>query len=84
MTLRAKRREFLKHAGAFTGIAAMAPGLVAGSQANSAVTLGLIGCGGRGNWLSNIFVKNVNARIVVCPSYFFRDDDFAVENRPLF
>ena len=31
---------------------------VSGTQANSALTLGLIGCGGRGMYVSGIFAKN--------------------------
>src|SRR5258708_21670884 len=50
------RRQFL----AFSIVGAQA---VRGSQANSAMTLGLIGCGNRGMYVSGIFAKNENARV---------------------
>ncbi len=65
-----KRRQFLKQAGLFAGVVAVPAASVAGSAANSAVTLGLIGCGSRGNWISNIFVKDVKARIVAVHDLF--------------
>jgi predicted dehydrogenase len=63
------RRRFLKAAG--VSCAAVLPArTIAGAAANSAVTLGLIGCGGRGNWISDLFVKNTNARIVALADIF--------------
>ena len=41
------RRDFVKTAAA--GLLILKPATVFGSQANSAVEVGLIGCGGRGN-----------------------------------
>ena len=70
MTTPTRRRDFLKQAGAFAGAVAVAPGAIAGSAANSAVTLGLIGCGSRGNWISNIFVNDVKTRIVAVHDLF--------------
>ena len=37
------------------GLAIVKPELVTGAQANSKIRLGLIGCGGRGNWIANLF-----------------------------
>jgi myo-inositol 2-dehydrogenase/D-chiro-inositol 1-dehydrogenase len=54
------RRDLLK-AG---GILLLQPKTVFGSQANSTVELGLIGCGGRGNWISPLFVEHTGARFV--------------------
>ena len=53
------RRRFLAN----TGAAALAfsivkPEQVRGSTANSAVTLGVIGCGGRGTWIADLFQKH--------------------------
>ena len=48
------RREFVGAAAAAAGITILKPSVVFGTQANSAVRLGLLGCGGRG--------RNVRAR----------------------
>ena len=45
--LPAARRRFLQTAG---GVLLLKPETVFGSQANSTVEVGLVGCGGRGNW----------------------------------
>jgi len=37
---------------------------VFGTQANSAVELGIIGCGGRGNWIGGHFIEFTTTRIV--------------------
>ena len=43
------RRQFIAGAGAATlSFSVMKPELVSGTQANSTITLGMIGCGGRG------------------------------------
>src|SRR5579871_5227591 len=46
------------------GVLLLKPQTVFGSQANSAVELGLLGCGGRGNWLAPFFPEYTGARIV--------------------
>ena len=56
------RRSFLKSAGA--GVLILKPNTVFGSQANSAVEVGLVGCGGRGNWIAPFFPEFTGARIV--------------------
>jgi len=56
------RRDFVKTAAA--GLLILKPSTVFGSQANSAVEVGLIGCGGRGNWLAPFFPEYTGARIV--------------------
>src|SRR5437016_13666031 len=40
------------------------PNLVFGSQANSTIELGLIGCGGRGNWIAPLFTEYAPTRWV--------------------
>ena len=59
-----ERRQFLKGSGkaAAAGFTIMAPHLVRGSQANSALTIGLIGCGNRGMYVSGIFARNEFAK----------------------
>ncbi|MCW5980712.1 MAG: Gfo/Idh/MocA family oxidoreductase [Bryobacteraceae bacterium] len=55
------RRRFLQSAG---GLMVLRPETVFGSQANSAVEVGLVGCGGRGNWIGPFFPEFTGARIV--------------------
>jgi predicted dehydrogenase len=56
------RRNFVKSAAA--GLLLLKPETVFGSQANSAVEVGLIGCGGRGNWIGAFFPEFTGARLV--------------------
>lgn len=56
------RRRFLKQASA--GVLILKPETVFGSQANSTVEVGLVGCGGRGNWIAPFFVEYAGARVV--------------------
>ncbi|MFN7992639.1 MAG: Gfo/Idh/MocA family oxidoreductase [Bryobacteraceae bacterium] len=56
-----RRRDILKAAG---GLLLLKPQTVFGTQANSAVEVGLIGCGGRGNWIGEFFPEFAGARIV--------------------
>jgi predicted dehydrogenase len=65
------RRRFL----AETGAAAVAfslvrPELVRGSAAQSKVDLGVIGCGGRGTWIANLFQKHGGYNVVAAADYF--------------
>ncbi len=57
----AGRRRFLKSAG---GALLLKPQTVFGSQANSTVEVGLVGCGGRGNWIAPFFPEHAGARVV--------------------
>ncbi len=56
-----ERRAFLKAAG---GALLLPPRTVFGSQANSAVEVGLVGCGSRGNWIAPFFPEHTGARVV--------------------
>jgi predicted dehydrogenase len=68
MQLPTDRRAFL--GGAAAGVSILKPRTVFGSQANSALTVGLIGAGNRGMYVSGIFAKNEFARIAaVCDIY---------------
>lgn len=65
------RREFL--AGAAATAAAftiLKPSVVRGTMANSAVELGVIGCGGRGNWITGFFQKHGGYKVVAASDYF--------------
>lgn len=63
------RRAFLAGTAAAT-VAVIKPSLLRGTQANSTVSLGLIGCGGRGNWIANLFEKTGRYRFVAAADYF--------------
>lgn len=63
------RRTFLAGAGA-AGLAIVAPSAVRSSQANSKITLGLIGCGGRGNWIAPLFTDTGKYQWVACSDYY--------------
>ena len=59
------RRKFLTGAAAVTGACMMvAPQSVRGSQANSQIAVGLIGCGGRGSYDASIANKDPRARVM--------------------
>jgi myo-inositol 2-dehydrogenase / D-chiro-inositol 1-dehydrogenase len=62
------RRNFLASSAAAFSI--VAPQSVRGSQANSALTVGLVGCGNRGMYVSGIFAKNEFAKVTkICDIY---------------
>jgi predicted dehydrogenase len=63
------RRAFVGGLGA-TGWILAAPKSARSSQANSMLELGLIGCGGRGNWISRLFVESGRHRFVACADYY--------------
>lgn len=63
----ATRREFVGSAAAFL---ILKPETVRGYQANSAVRIGLLGCGGRGTAVATSFSKNTSARIVALADIF--------------
>ncbi len=65
------RREFLAGAGAAAfSFSIMKPELVRGSQANSKIALGMIGCGGRGTWIADLFRQHGGYEIVAAMDYF--------------
>ena len=64
------RRAFLAGAAAAATFTILRPALVRGTQANSKIALGLIGCGGRGSWIADLFVKHGGYQLVSCGDYF--------------
>ena len=65
------RRRFLADAGATAlAFSVVKPDLVTGSQANEKITLGVIGCGGRGAWIADLFQKHGGYNIVALADYF--------------
>src|ERR1700733_11470136 len=66
-------------AAAALGFTIVKPQSVRGAQANSALTVGLIGCGRRGTAISGIFARNEFARIAyICDIY---DDQIAAASK---
>lgn len=66
------RRRFVTTAGLAAGFLVLKPSLVKGSQANSALRIGFLGCGGRGTSVAKAFVSNPdnNCRIVALGDLF--------------
>ncbi len=74
------RRRFL--AGTSASVVAftvLRPELVRGAQANSRIDLGLVGCGGRGTWLADLFQKHGGYNLVALADYFQDRVDGAAE-----
>jgi predicted dehydrogenase len=65
------RRKFLASAGAATaGLVLAQPNLVRAAEANSRIDIGVIGVGGRGAWIAELFAKNGNYNVVAVADYF--------------
>jgi myo-inositol 2-dehydrogenase/D-chiro-inositol 1-dehydrogenase len=65
------RRRFLTATGAAAvGLSVVRPELVRASRANSKIDLGIIGCGGRGSWIANLFQKHGGYNVVALADYF--------------
>lgn len=65
------RRKFMASAGAAAmSFTIIKPTLVRGTEANSKIRLGIIGCGMRGKWIADIFVKHGGYKIVATADYF--------------
>jgi predicted dehydrogenase len=70
MNPRTSRRQFLT---ATTGVATatlLKPALAFGAQSNSKVSLGVIGCGGRGSWIARLFGESGLYNVTACSDYF--------------
>src|SRR5215469_3731960 len=64
------RRKFIGVAAATAGAMLIKPELVRGTAANSAVRVGLLGCGGRGTEDASNLVDTGNARVVALADMF--------------
>jgi len=65
------RREFMAKAGAAAvSFTILRPEIVRGTQANSKIRLGLVGCGGRGGWIAGLFRKHGGYEITAVADYF--------------
>ncbi len=65
------RRRFVAGAGAAAvGVSVLPARLVRGFEANAKVDLGIIGCGGRGTWIADLFQKHGGYNVVAAADYF--------------
>jgi predicted dehydrogenase len=65
------RRSFLAGAaGAAAAFTILKPAAVRGTQANSKVELGVVGLGGRGNWIAQLFAQHGGYKITAVADYF--------------
>ena len=65
------RRRFLAHASASAfSLAMVQPTQVFGAEAGPKVDIGLIGCGGRGQWIAELFRKHGGYNVVAVADYF--------------
>jgi myo-inositol 2-dehydrogenase/D-chiro-inositol 1-dehydrogenase len=69
-TRTADRREFLGVAAVAAGVTILNPSVVFGTQANSAVRLGLLGAGGRGRNVMGSFLENTPAVLTAIGDMF--------------
>ena len=80
--MKKQRREFLKtSATAAAGLVFVKPGSVHGTPANDAIAIGIIGSGGRGNYIGREMLNAGGARIVALHDLF---DDRLAETRERF
>ncbi len=64
------RRNFITAAAATSGLLFVKPSTAFGYPANSAVHLGLLGCGNRGTEVASSFAKNTTAHVVALADIF--------------
>lgn len=74
------RRDFIKGAGgsAFS-FTIIRPESIWSTQANGKIKLGLIGCGGRGTWIANLFQEQGGFTITALADYFAEKTEAAGE-----
>ena len=64
------RREFIGGVAGTSGLLLLKSKTAFGYEANSAVRLGLLGCGNRGTSVATSFAKNTSARLVALADIF--------------
>jgi myo-inositol 2-dehydrogenase/D-chiro-inositol 1-dehydrogenase len=65
------RRQFIKDTGVATvSLTILRPEFVRSTQANSKIKLGIIGCGGRGLWIADLFAKHGGFEVYAGAEYF--------------
>ncbi len=74
-----KRRNFLKAAGAASGVLILKPSIVFATNNNSAVTIGMVGCGNRGSSVISTMSAHNNINIIALADLF--NDKLSVAER---
>ncbi len=65
------RRRFMAGTGAAAvSLSVVRPDLAFGTSANSKVNMGIVGCGGRGTWITGLFERHGGYNIVAAADYF--------------
>jgi myo-inositol 2-dehydrogenase/D-chiro-inositol 1-dehydrogenase len=64
------RRQFIAGSGVAFSFTILKPELVRGTAANSKIELGLVGCGQRGTWIADLFMKHGGYQVVAGADYF--------------
>jgi predicted homoserine dehydrogenase-like protein len=65
-----QRRTFVKSAATVSAFSILKPSIVFGSNANSAVRIGVIGCGNRGTAVVSSMSANTNSNIIAIADLF--------------
>ena len=65
-----KRISFIKNSAAISAAIILKPGIVFGSRANSAIRIGIIGCGSRGTAVISSMSKHTNTNIIAMADLF--------------
>jgi myo-inositol 2-dehydrogenase / D-chiro-inositol 1-dehydrogenase len=65
-----KRISFIKNTAAISAAIILRPGIVFGSKANSAIRVGIIGCGNRGTAVISSMSKHTNINIIAMADLF--------------
>jgi myo-inositol 2-dehydrogenase/D-chiro-inositol 1-dehydrogenase len=69
-TLPVSRRQFLRGGSAAAAFTLIRPGLIRGTTANSTIEIGVIGTGGRGNFITELLNNHGGFKVVACADYF--------------
>lgn len=65
-----QRRTFIKSTATVSAFSILKPGIVFGSRANSAIRVGVIGCGNRGTAVITSISENTNSNIIAIADLF--------------
>lgn len=65
-----ERRSFLKTVAAISGLTILKPATAFGTKANSAIRMGIIGCGNRGTGVISSMSKSTNTHIIAMADLF--------------
>jgi myo-inositol 2-dehydrogenase / D-chiro-inositol 1-dehydrogenase len=72
-----KRRDFLQNTAAISAVTLISPATAFGSKANSAIRMGLIGCGSRGTGVITSMSNQTNINIIAMADLFRDKLDYA-------